>query len=520
MVKHYLTKIKELGSKAKDIIQEKDLHRHQEENVGRARRFLHFWVLVIKSFGRNRCPVRASALAYTTLLAMVPMLAVVISVSTSLIREEGQLPVDRYIQVLVENIAPFLKESVTERASEVGGETNGSNEAGPDGGPEVVDEEEEAIQQAEITNRISSTAVVQEIKRAVENFNSGALTTTAIIFLLFVVIGMLSSIESTFNDIWGVSQGRSWFARIVQYWAAITLGPVFLISAVSLTAGSLFGETTEWLEKLPGLGFLRLFSLLILVVAFMLFYKLMPNTSVRWSAAFIGGLVGGSLLHLNNLLSFFYVNRVVTYSKIYGSLGTLPLFLAGLYLSWLILLFGAQVAYAYQNRMAYLQERQLEGINQRGREFVALRLVTLISMAFRHDHKPPTTRRLAEAIGAPSRLVTQVMKPLIEQQLVLETGGRETGYFPARPLEQITAYDVLTAMRTAQGQELKTVEDESRALVREVYDNLDKAMRDAGSGTTMNRLVDELARHDIDPLKSEPAEQRDDQTATVAKAGS
>ena len=98
----------------------------------------------------------------------------------------------------------------------------------------------------------------------------------------------------------------------------------------------------------------------------------MPNTKVHWRAALAGGLAGGMLFHLNNVVSVLYVSRVVSNSKIYGSLGLVPVFMIGLYFSWLILLFGAQVAYAFQNRATYLEEKQVENINQRGREFVAL----------------------------------------------------------------------------------------------------------------------------------------------------
>src|ERR1051325_11987130 len=109
---------------------------------------------------------------------------------------------------------------------------------------------------------------------------------------------------------------------------------------------------------------------------------LIPNTKVRWKAAVVGGAVGGILFHLNNLVSVLYVSRVVSNSRIYGSLALVPVAMIGLYFSWLILLFGAQVAYAFQNRATYLEEKQIENINQRGREFISLRLMTCVSRRF------------------------------------------------------------------------------------------------------------------------------------------
>src|SRR5215470_621299 len=120
----------------------------------------------------------------------------------------------------------------------------------------------------------------------------------------------------------------------------------------------------------------------VLCLTFALFYMLMPNTKVQWKAALVGGAVAGLLLYANNLVSVLYVSRVVSNSKIYGSLGLVPVFMIGLYFSWLILLFGGQVAYAFQNRATYLEEKQVESINQRGREFVALRLMTMVGQRY------------------------------------------------------------------------------------------------------------------------------------------
>src|SRR6185295_12242246 len=129
---------------------------------------------------------------------------------------------------------------------------------------------------------------------------------------------------------------------------------------------------------------------LVLCFTFALLYMLMPNTKVRWKAAVVGGAVGGMLFHLNNMVSVLYVSRVVTNSKIYGSLALVPVFMIGLYFSSLILLFGAQVAYAFQNRATYLEEKQVENINQRGREFVALRLMTMVGQRYLHGEPPLT----------------------------------------------------------------------------------------------------------------------------------
>jgi membrane protein len=222
---------------------------------------------------------------------------------------------------------------------------------------------------------------------------------------------------------------------------------------------------------------------LLLSLGFGAFYMLMPNTSVRWKAALVGGAVGGCLWQINNMLNVIYVSRAVTYSSIYGSLGVLPLFLVGLYFSWLIMLFGAQVAYAFQNRRAYIQERQAESVNQRGREFIAMRLMTRIAENFLQGEKPLSSVALSRELSIPGQLVSKIISALVQSGLLIEATTDGGGYAPARPLDQITTYDVLSALRAGQGLELATKDDAARIAVRSEFEKVIEAEREAGSVT-------------------------------------
>ena len=155
------------------------------------------------------------------------------------------------------------------------------------------------------------------------------------------------------------------------------------------------------------------------------------------------------------------------------------------------MLLGAQVAYAFQNRRAYAQERQAQNINQRGREFLALRIMTYIGERFQTGNKPPSALEMAEALRVPLRLAGQVLIVLVQANLVAEMTGSETGYLPARPLDKITAGDVLEAMRTGQGQDLATCPDTARSVVRERLTQIEQAERDAARGVTLQCLVNQ-----------------------------
>lgn len=547
-------------------------------------RFAHFWLLVGKSFVRNRCPVRASALAYTTLLALIPLLAVGVSIGTSFLQSQGKQPVEDMIRGLVRNVAPMLDLEVKSDA-------------------------------AASENNLDK--VVTNINEFIGKVNTGTVGITGTIALIFVAIGLLRTIEATFNDIWGITHGRGWVASIIQYWATITLGPVVLLLVFGLTTGPHFAKTKRILglslltgrdikdpdalmrqlqashsDTKPVARFLRdglieskdeafaraarrfesgktdpkslrktlaeslnglldgkafyntnlfagvtlsaetasllatnpkghdldllnrrlledafpeaiqrtswewvgttgfyLLPFVLLSLAFGAFYKLMPNTRVQPAAALVGGMVGGTLWQSNNKLSVLYVSKAAGYSQIYSGLAVIPLFLVGMYFSWLILLFGAQVAYAYQNRQSYLQEKQAEGVSQRGREFVALRVMTLIAQHFLRGEKPPGVNSIASTLSVPSRLVSRIVQPLIEAKLIVEVMDREVLYSPARPLSQITAHDVLQSLRSGQGMELETRDDALRQRVKGEFELIANAERGAAEAVTLETLA-------------------------------
>jgi membrane protein len=424
----------------------------------------------VKNFVRNRCPVRASALAYTTLLALIPLLAVGISVSASFLQKEGERPVRELIDKLVANVAPSLNLSVNTEES-----------------PE--DDKRQKV--------------VSEITNAIGRIRSGTLGVASTVALIFVAIGLLRTIEATFNDIWGITHGRGWIASIVQYWAAVSLGPLVLVLVIGLTTGAQFKTTTEWVQSWPWVGTLvfQLLPYVVLSLAFGLFYQLMPNTRVQWQAALVGGVVGGCLWQLNNKLHVLYASKAVTYSKIYGPIGLIPLFLIGMYFSWLILLLGAQVAYAFQNRQAYLQERQAERVNQRGREFIALRLMAALGQRFQRGQLPAPATELATALAVPTRLAGQILQTLVRARLLVEVANDEVAYAPARPLDKINAHEILTAMRCGQGQELATRDEPTRAAVRSEFDRIREAEQKVAEALTLAQLVESTSIALSDPAR-------------------
>jgi membrane protein len=468
-----VSKLKQLQAEALEALDDAALARREDREHTRLQRFLHFWALVARSFVRNRCPVRASALAYFSLLALVPMLAVVIGITSSFLKHQGEKPIEAFVARLVESVTPAAKPAPFTSSAETDAEAAAK--------ARLVQETRERI--------------TAQILAFVSNIRGGTLGATGVITLLSMVILMLGRIEDAFNDIWGVTRGRPWHLRVIQYWFAISLGPLLLVAAAALTSGPYLGWVRELLARTGAVGelaikvSLRLLPYLILSFAFGLLYLYMPNTKVQWRAAAVGGVVAGVLWQLNQQFSVLYVSRVISNTNIYGSLGAIPVFMIGLYVSWGLLLFGAQVAYIWQNRHAYLQERQLEQITPRGREFAALRLLTRISQSFEQGQPPPRLTRLAEETGIPQRLANQLLETLRASGLVAELAGPEPAYVPARPPAQITVAQVLHALRAGTGQDPVTRADPARDVVRAAYERIQEAERAAAEQVTFQELA-------------------------------
>src|SRR6266850_6158639 len=313
-------KLKKLYNQTYDFLSEKWVVTHDEQQASRLQRFAHFWLLVFKSFARNKGPLRATALAYTTLLGLVPLLAVGFGVASSFLKEKGEQATREIMQQFIDTAIPQLQL--------LKAETNKVDFVGPEKLPQSIEKpvNADAAKESATTAAGEESArdkVVTYMAQAIQNAQSKTLGITGILGFVVVAVMLLSTIEDTFNDIWGVTRGRSWFRRFVQYWTTISLGPLTLALVVALVSSSVFQSSHHKIETLPFVGVFilkRILPFILVSASFALFYKLMPNTQVHWRAATIAGIVGGSLWLLLNIFNTFQLSRVVSMSRIYGTL--------------------------------------------------------------------------------------------------------------------------------------------------------------------------------------------------------
>ncbi|MBI4041433.1 MAG: YihY family inner membrane protein, partial [Deltaproteobacteria bacterium] len=346
--------------------------------------------LVLYGVTKKRLAVRATALAYTTLLSIVPLIAV----SMALFKVFGGF------SIVQEKLEPFIFQNLAIGTGEV---------------------------------------VKNYILGFMKNLHTGALGITGFVFLILTVIGLLSTIEAAFDDIWGVRKTRNWLRRFNAYWTMITVGPILLVASLGFGA---------YVHSIPFASFfIYLLPYILTWIAFFLLYIYMPNTKVHFRSAILGALIAGSLWELAKYGYTWYAKASVSYNAIYGSLGALPLFLIWLYLGWVIVLIGAEISFAMQNIETYRQEKWIANLSYEFKEFLALILMTYICEQYEHQKGPVSAQEITHTFTLPVRAVNDVLYQLAEAHLIIESGEEDRTYIPCQPLEKISVQDVMNALR-------------------------------------------------------------------------
>jgi membrane protein len=419
----------------------------------------------------NHLPSRAAALSYSSMLGLGPLVAIVVMVSGSMLEERDTAQLVEPIKRALEFIAPQLRQLTPDPGT---GETVTVN-------PEVLN--------------LLNTVIAGTQSKAIGIM--GALA------LIFIVVQLFSSIENAFNDVWGVRRGRNWVLRIVFYWAAVTLGAVLTFASLTLLSASTLINTLETLPMGAELRrffefFAPLISLGVLTCLGTVFYKFIPNTSVRWRAAMVGAVVAVALLYLNNFLAFLYLKRVVLNQSLYGSLGLLPILMLGLFVFWLFLLLGGQITYAVQNAQYRSSHLAWHDLNHTSRQGVTLLVFTLIARRFRECQPPYEASELADLTRIPTQIVNACLTRLIQLNLISglppEDGnaGLDYRFQPARPLDRLTLAEFKESIE-GYGQGPQQADLDARdPVVRQFHTRLQRATAEALGHETFEAVIARL----------------------------
>jgi membrane protein len=402
--------------------------------------------LLFKELMGGQLNLRAMSLVYTTLLSIVPLLAV----SFSVLKGFG---VHNKIEVLLYNLLMPL---------------------GPSG--------------VEITDKIVSF---------VENVRVGVLGSIGLALLIYTVVALLQKIEAAFNFVWQIENLRAFSQRFSNYLSVILIGPVLIFSAVGFTATVLNMEVAQRLAAIEPFGTLMLFGsmlvpYILVCLAFTLIYIFIPNTRVQFKAALIGGVIAGVIWKITGWGFAAFIASSSKYAAIYSSFAILILLLIWLYLSWLILLVGSQIAYFVQHPRYMTLHREPVVLSNRMREQLALQIMYLVG--YNHFHHRPAwnLEQFVDYLDLPGEPVHRVIRVLVDTGYLIEIINEDTPvYLPLHDIETIRLVDVISDIRSARESRNVCMEHLTPVkAVDEVMSNL-RASRQATLGEqTLRSLVE------------------------------
>ncbi len=318
-------------------------------------------------------------------------------------------------------------------------------------------------------------------------------TFLGVTFVFFSVFGLMYGIESAFNAIWGTKRNRSWFRIFTDYMLIILILPFVVASVVGLTTAL---ETAE-LAWGPLSLLLSGARYLVLWLALATVYYVVPNTKVPIRYALLGGFVAAMLWIVTAKAFLYFQWGVAKADFFYGSFALIPLILVWIYTCWLIILFGAQITFAYQYEKTFAMERLAERASYAYKEAICLRAVTEVSRRFDAGLPPMSAAECAAEWNVPVRLLNDAFDELEEAGLLRQVNVEPVRYQPARSIDKITLGDVVRAVRE-HGRDPSAFRDDDtmKPLLQRIHERED--------GVLDMTIAEAIEKFQLDPADREP----------------
>jgi len=417
-------------------------------------------VTLVRDFTGGQLTLRAMGLVYTTLLSIVPLLAL----SFSVLKAFG----------VYNQIYPMLL-NFLHPLGEMGEE------------------------------------VARSIVQFIDRVNVGVLGTMGLALLVYTAISLMQKIEESLNFIWHIPRQRSFGERFSRYLSTLLVGPILVLAALGITATVMNIELVRDLLAITALDEAaqmvgKVIPYVLVIAAFTFVYMYIPNTRVRLLPALAGGIVAGIGWQTAGWAFATFVASSKNYAAIYSGLAILVLFMFWLYISWLVLLFGASVAF-YLQHPEYLYAKGGEPrLSNRMRERLALSLMSHIAGSFVTGRRMASLPEFARRLGVPMHSLEVVLTALERRGLIVPTGDDPPSYLPARDPSLMSVAQVLDTVRSA-GEErfLSPAGMPAPQAVEEVIDR----MRDALETSVGTMTVRDLVARDAADMDREQATRAD-----------
>ncbi len=338
---------------------------------------LRVFVLALRGIDQDKCFLRASALTLYTLLSLVPVIAMAFGIAKG-----------------------FGMETVLEKellARFAGHE--------------------------EVIGRVIGFA-----RSLLDNTEGGTVAGVGVAVLLYSVLKVMGNIERTFNGIWEIKKARTLKRKFTDYLSIILIAPMLIIVSGSITIFitsqvALLSHKIAWIGAMSGAIslMLKVVPYFIIWSLFTFIYIFVPNTKVKFKSALMAGVFAGTIYQLTQWLYISFQVGIAKYNAIYGSFAALPLFLIWLQVSWLVLLFGAELSFANQNVDTYELEPYCRDVSYDFKRLLSLQLCYLIITDFcKGGRGPHTADDLAHTLSIPIRLVRALLGSLVESKVLMD----------------------------------------------------------------------------------------------------
>ncbi|WP_300724578.1 YihY/virulence factor BrkB family protein [uncultured Bacteroides sp.] len=364
--------------------------------------------LSIQQFLEDRIPVRASALTYSTLLSIIPILALLFAIARG-------FGFDALIELQ-------LRTGVASQQSEL---------------------------------------VITWINSYLEHAKSGVFIGIGLVMLLWTILILTDNIERSFNLIWQVKHPRSVFRKITDYFSMLLLLPLLIVISSGLTIfmTTYVKSMDNFLVLAPIMKFLvRLIPYALTWGMFIGLYLFIPNTTVKFKYAWLPGILAGSAFQA---FQYFYINSqiwVSNYNAIYGSFAAIPMFLLWTQISWTICLFGAQMSYVSQNLDSFSFGKETANISRRYHDFFCTIILSAMCKRLASEGSPYTAEEISKEHKIPIRLTKKILYQLQDMKLIYETpdeNNSDIRYLPGMDISKLTVGVLLNKLDSTGAEDFK-----------------------------------------------------------------
>jgi membrane protein len=410
-------------------------------------RQLKIFTMAFKGFNEDRVQLRASALTYYSILTIVPIVAMTFGIAKGF------------------GFETYLKDELFKNFSS----------------------QEKVLEW-----------IMTFVDRYLSNIKGGVIAGVGVVVLLWSVMKLLGNIENSFNDIWQIKKSRVISRQLSDYISLVVITPILLLVSSSTTI-FLSEQIENSSQVLPLLGYfspflnflVHLIPYVLIWMVFSLLYIIMPNTKVKFKSALIGGIIAGTIFQLVQWGYFEFQSMLTSYGAIYGSFAALPLFLIWMQLSWLIVLFGAEISFANQNIEHYEAESESFNISYHVKKAVTILLLREIILNFKASQPAQPAEQLANKLNLSVRLVRDILYELQETGIISETmtkNVKEGAYQPAQDIDKLTVGYVFDLLDKRGQDSLVNFDSGNLEKMKKVVDQLNEEILKSKN----NKLIYEL----------------------------